>query len=215
MPDTGHEPSWPPPGAREPLPVPEPRVPAGTYLPPSAVLPPLDGPVPHASDRTAAPVVVAPSPAAPTVGSRLRTLGSPHSRRVAGRRAIAIGSGVALVGFLLPWGTASLAGLAANWLVLWGLAGPGHWLVAAGLLGMGVITASSGRPEGWPVGLPAVILGALTLGLIWTQVFGPSRPFAVVIVLVGTALLIAGGTLEETGRHEAETQSVQPIPEGP
>ena len=192
-------PSWPPPGDRGPIPAPEPRPPAGAYLPPSAVLPPLDLPAPA-------------SPEAETVGtwaSRSTTalsdaLESIHVTTDASRRAVATGAGLSAVGFLLPWvNTLPGANFLAGYLDRWGLAGPGLWLVFAGLLVLTAIAGSSGRTASWPVGLASVVTGAFLVGLVWPYAIGGfGRSIGIWVVLVGAAVLFVGGLLDRRSRHD-------------
>jgi hypothetical protein len=193
-------PSWPPPGDRGPIPAPEPRTPAGAYLPPSAVLPPLDLPA------TAAPE---PESAVGTWASRSSAalsdaLESIHVTADASRRAVAAGAGLGAVGILLPWvNTLPGANPLAGYLDRWGLAGPGLWLVFAGLLALTAIAGSSGRTASWPVGLPSVATGAFLVGLVWPYVIGGiGRSIGIWVVLVGAAVLVAGGLLDGRSRHD-------------
>jgi hypothetical protein len=122
---------------------------------------------------------------------------------------IALGAAVSILGFVLPWANLSLDALLRNWLQLWGLAGAGHWLLVTALLGLGLAAAASGRPESWPVGAPALALGAVLLGLVWPYLFGGfGRPFGVIVVLVGSVVLIVGGAVRLAARHEAATPTV-------
>ena len=193
-------PSWPPPGDRGPIPAPEPRTPAGAYLPPSAVLPPLDLPAPAAPE---------PESAVGTWASRSTAalsdaLESIHVTADASRRAVAIGAGLSAVGLLLPWvNTLPGANPLAGYLDRWGLAGPGMWLVFAGLLVLTAIAGSSGRPASWPVGLASVATAAFLVGLVWPYVIGGlGRSIGIWVVLVGAAVLVVGGLLDRRSRHD-------------
>jgi hypothetical protein len=193
-------PSWPPPGDRGPIPAPEPRTPAGAYLPPSAVLPPLDLP---------APVAPEPQSAVGTWASRSTAalsdaLESVHVTADASRRAVAAGAGLSAVGLLLPWvNTLPGANPLAGYLDRWGLAGPGLWLVFAGLLVLTAIAGSSGRTASWPVGLASVATGAFLVGLVWPNVIGGfGRSIGIWVVLVGAAVLVVGGLLDRRSRHD-------------
>lgn len=208
-------PSWPPPGDRGPLPAPEPRTPAGSYLPPSAVLPPLDGAIAGgASSLTAAAAM-------PTAGggavASTRTswadrassalanpFGAIHVSVDASRHAVATGAGLVSLGLLLPWvNTLPGASPIANYLERWGLAGPGSWLVLASFVVLALIASGSGRVGSWPVGLPGIAMAAFVVGLIWPYAMGTGgRPIGIWVVAVGALVLAAGGLLARGARHE-------------
>ena len=199
-------PSWPPPGDRRPIPAPEPRTPAGAYLPPSAVLPPLDLPAPIGGAIPAAPE---PESAVGTWASRSTAalsdaLESIHVTADASRRAVAAGAGLSALGLLLPWvNTLPGANPLAGYLDRWGLAGPGLWLVFAGLLALTAIAGSSGRTASWPVGLASIVTGAFLVGLVWPYVVGGfGRSIGIWVVLVGAAVLVVGGLLDRRSRHD-------------
>ena len=204
----------------------EPRVAAGPSLPPSAVLPPIGVAIaPNPADRplTSGAVAAAPSAvpvptaaafrslgdrAATAVREWLDVFGKADRRAAQARRTIATGAGVALLGFLLPWASAPLDLLAANWIDLWGLAGGGHWLIVLGLIALGLVAARD-RTATWPVALPALTVGALLLGLVWPYVLGStSRPFGTLVVLAGAIVLVGGGSVGLAGRHEDATPNV-------
>lgn len=207
-------PSWPPPGDRGPIPAPEPRTPAGAYLPPSAVLPPLDGAVgAGAMALPAANQAVRGAPGSVPTGSSLAArssaaladaLGSVRVTADAARRAVAVGAGLAALGMLLPWvNTLPGASPLANYLDRWGLAGPGVWLVLIGLVVLAAVAASSGRTASWPVGLPAIVMAAFLAGLVWPYAVGGfGRSIGTWIVIVGAVVLLVGGLLDRRGRHE-------------
>jgi hypothetical protein len=204
-------PSWPPPGDLGPIARPEPRTPAGAYLPPSAILPALDAPWPSGS----APALAGQAAAAtatvettPEAGSRAA---SPAGRgatawtnavdsirvpALASRRAVTIGAGLAAVGILLPWlGSLPGANPFAGYLDRWGLAGAGLWIVLLGLVALIVVASSSGRAASWPVGLPAVATATFLVGLVWPYLVGGSRAIGVWVIVVGAIVLGVGGLL--------------------
>jgi hypothetical protein len=208
-------PLWPPLGDLGPLPAPEPRTPAGTYLPPSAVLPPLDGALVGGPSGPIASGI-----ALTTAGGEAVATGSSWADRAssvlanpfrairvsvdASRRTVAIGGAVAALGLLLPWmNTLPGASPIANYLERWGLAGPGAWLVLVALVALASIAAGSGRVATWPVGLPAIALAAFVVGLIWPYAVGTvSRPLGIWVVAVGALVLGVGGLLARRARHE-------------
>jgi hypothetical protein len=202
-------PAWPPPGDRGPLVEPLPRVPAGVYLPPSAVLPSGEAlPIAGASNGRPATVPAVPAAATSDGGSkrvsaadRLAQLDLPADTP---RRVVAIGAVVAALGFLLPWSTSPSGNdLLGDYWVRWGMAGPGAWIVVALLIGLAGLTLAGGRLASAPVGLPGVALAMLLLGLSWPYLFGvPGRTVGIWVVLAGVILLAVGGLLDmRAGRH--------------
>jgi hypothetical protein len=204
-------PAWPPPGDRGPLAEPVSRVPAGLYLPPSAVLPPGEAlPIPAANTHAeAAPAPAETAPERISAADRLASLELPADTP---RRVVAIGAVVAALGFLLPW-TASPTGndVLGDYLVRWGLAGPGAWLVVGLLLALAGLTLAGGRFALTSVGLPGVALAMLLLGLGWPYLFGfPARGVGLWVVMGGVLLLAVGGVLDmRAGRHDHPRSTVQ------
>lgn len=191
------------------------RTPAGTYLPPSAVLPPLDGPsvAMAAAGAGTVPAGVAPAaPDSPSPGRRLPSLdglfdGVELPARLT-RRAVGVGSAIAAVSFLLPWINGLPGAGFDGYLDRWGLAGPGLWIVFLAAGTIGAIALSSGRTAAWPVGLPALILGSLVVGLVWPAVFGGGAAIGVWFAFVGAIVTVVGGSLDMRGRHGSTESSV-------
>ena len=225
-------PAWPPAGDRGPDFLPPPRTPAGSWLPPSAVLPPLDGATavaalagPSATDRVAgagrsarlsigraAAAALGRAAAARGPGFAASS-GSLATVPVAGdlaRRMIGVGSALAAVGILLPWvngpaGTSPLTGYVERW----GLAGPGMWLVLFALVGLGLAALSAARPASWPIGLPAIVVASFLVGLLWPELIGGfGRAIGIWFVLVGAFVLGAGGVLDRGPRRGKPAQPV-------
>ncbi|HET9436547.1 MAG TPA: hypothetical protein VFO50_06790 [Candidatus Limnocylindrales bacterium] len=185
------------------------RVPAGVYLPPSAVLPPAEAlPLPGAA--AAASDSASARPAAASRGPLSGLADSLNSITVpadAGSRTIAIGGGMAVLGFLLPWadfviGSRNFDG---GLLSTWGLAGPAApfaFLIVLGLTALAIL-----RPNlpAW-VGLSsaAIALAALLVGILWPYLFGSFGPaVGVYVVAVGALVLVAGGLIDRVAsRHE-------------
>jgi hypothetical protein len=219
-------PSWPPAGDRGPIAAPVRRTPAGSYLPPSAVLPPLDGPAPAAAAPglmssgvalAAAVPAAGPSGSGVSAGDRIgrgadalsEALGSMRVTADASRRAVAVGAGLAAVGILLPWiGVFQGQNPLTAYFDRWGLAGPGVWLVLIALVALAAVAGSSGRPAAWPVGLPGVVMGAFLVGLTWRYVAGGFSFIGVWVVLVGAIVLAVAGGLEQRARHARGDASV-------
>ena len=221
-------PSWPPPGDRGVLVAPAPRTPAGTYLPPSAVLPPLDAPLGLPSVRAAAaaasPAVstgtiasasstgaspTGPDATATSWASRSRAglndlLGPVHAATSAARRAIAMGAGLAALGLVLPWVNTLPGGNPfANYFDRWGLVGPGGWIPLVALVGLLAVAAGWGRVMSWPLGVPAVAAAAFLAGLLFRYVFGGfGWAIGIWFTVVGAIVLVVGGLLERSARHE-------------
>jgi len=199
-------PSWPPPGDRGPLAAPEPRTPAGAYLPPSAVLPPLDLPAPAgaALPTTPEPGLTLEARVSRGVAALNDALESVHLTADMPRRVAAAGSGLSALGLVLPWvNTLPGANPLAGYLDRWGLAGPGLWLVFVGLIVLASIAGSSGRTASWPIGLASIATGAFLVGLVWPYVIGGfGRSIGVGVVLAGAIVLAVGGLLDRRGRHD-------------
>jgi hypothetical protein len=208
-------PSWPQPGDREPFPPRIERTPAGAYLAPSAVLPPLDAPAiarnGHGGAGGASHAANATHPAAPTADSRPGTPRVSLTERLDAfgitaempRRVAGAGAAVAALGFALPWRNSPFGGsLIDDYLAHWGLAGAGNWIVVLVLLAMTAIGVTNGRLARLPMGLASVAVATLLIGLLWPSLFGLAvKPVGVWIVLAGALLLAAGGILA-TRRHE-------------
>ena len=191
-------------------PLPIERTPAGAYLAPSAVLPPLDAPAiarnghPAAGNgtETADPErAKAPRGPRPSLTERLDAFGITEEtpRRVAGASAA-----IAALGFVLPLRSSPFGGdLIDSYISHWGLAGPGNWVVVGLLLGLASLGLTSGRLSRLPVGLPGVALATLLVGLLWPSLFSPgAKPVGIWVVLAGAILLATAGVLAAR-RHEA------------
>ena len=213
------EPTWP----TGPRPVPVAATP-GAYVPP--VLQPA-GPVAparawagHAPDApgTLATGGVAGSSQAATadgamgasagaVASGPRLAGSIDPARATefvGWLAIA-GGALAAVGFLLPWSVSVIGASGVGYFDRWGLAGPGHLLIVAALLGVVAAAALRDRVPVWlGIGLPGLGLGALLVGLVWPYLFGPlGAQLGVTVVALGSIMLAAAGAAAiVVDRHE-------------
>jgi hypothetical protein len=199
-------PAWPPVGDRGADPMPLVRTPAGAYLPPSAVLPPLDDPsgtaaqaglsAGQAGGGSAAVAGSAPRSAAASLLGSFAMPGDAH------RQVVAAGSGLAAVGYLLPWTAFALGSGPSGYFAQWGLAGPGQWIVLLSLLGLATVAVVPGPLARLPIGIPAIALASLLLGLVWPYVFGPAGgSIGTWAVLVGALLLAVGGMLGRRARH--------------
>ena len=208
-------PGWPPPGDPGVLVEPFARVPAGSYLPPSAVLPPGEAAAQAvAHGRPDLQNAIPPAGGVPTestrvsAAERLAQLGLPADTP---RRVVGIGAVVAALGFLLPW-AAVLAGsgLLGDYWTQWGMAGPGHWIVVALLVGLAMLSLVDDRLATVSVGLPAIAIAMLLVGLSWPYLFGfLGKAAGIWVVLFGAILLAAGGLLDlRAGRHDESKPTV-------
>jgi hypothetical protein len=198
------------PGPMWPL-APAERIPAGAYLPPSAVLPPAETlPIRRPSPRSAG--------ADPRAAVASATAGAQETLTELGlstdtpRLLVASAAAIAALSFLLPWssivvGSGQLGGYTASW----GLAGPGHPIVALALVGLGSFAMAGERLPRWArPGLPALILAGLVVGLVWPYLMGPlGAMVGSWVAVAGSLLLVVGGALDlRTGRHQTVTSSV-------
>lgn len=204
---------WPPAGALPPLPEPPIRTPAGAYLAPSAVLPPLDAP--HPSRNGHGPGVSPHAVETKAKASAGRSLG--ESLEAYGitaempRKLVGAGAAMAVLGFLLPWISSidTGGGFLHDYLDYWGLAGPGHWIVALALLVLVGFAFAEGPFARFRIGAIAIMTGALLLGLLWTYLFGvATKSVGVWIVLAGATLIAIGGLIDLRRRHAEEASAV-------
>lgn len=188
------------------------RVPAGSYLAPSAILPPLGArPIAAAAtpaDAHALPTINADASTRPPLAAALDRLDLTAD---APRRALAAGAALAAVGFLLPWAQVLAgAGLLGDYFTQWGVAGPGHWIVVALLVGLAGAALAGDRLASLPVGVAGIAAGALLVGLVWPYLFGVlGRSIGVWTVLAGAIVLVVGGALETRSRHAPGGPAVQ------
>lgn len=213
--------TWPPAPAAEPVrPAAEPirsaapapvatasRTPAGAYLPPSAILPPGEALPQAGAAPAAAPIPPVAGPAAADRG-RLALDLAPE----AGARAVAAGTGIAGLGFLLPWADVVIgSGQFGGYTARWGLAGPAHLAVVGLLLGLWALALFAERLPRWArPGLPSVAVGGLLAGLLWPYLFGPlEASFGVYVVAIGALVTVGGGLLDlHAPRHAAPAAGV-------
>jgi hypothetical protein len=189
------------------LPLPVARTPAGAYLPPSAFLDALDPAAPTAVAAGAAgaasgsPKGADPSSRAPGFGGLVDSFDLADDLP---RTVIAIGAGVSALGFLLPWANVLAgAGLLGGYFTQWGLAGPGHWIVLTLLVAMVGVAIAGAPTDRLPVGLAAIALAALLVGMLWPYLFGfLGRSVGVWIVIAGAVALAIGGILDRRDRHD-------------
>lgn len=222
VPTWPERPVWPPPRSidvvGEAVERPADRVPAGAYLPPSAILPSAEVPRIASPARTTAiadsGVRPAPEPTASTslpIGksASLESLGVPSE---AATRIVVLGAGVAAFGFLLPWADYVIGrGRTGGYLEQWGLAGPGHLIVLILLVALTFLGLVAERLPRWVrLGLPSVALACLLTGLVWPYLIGPfNASIGVYVVAIGAIVMIAGGLLDRTvARHAEPTATV-------
>jgi hypothetical protein len=213
-PATAGAPSWPPAGELPPLPELPVRTPAGSYLAPSAVLPPLDAPSArngHAENGGHAHVDARKrEPGATPRLSLAETLEAFGITADTPRQVVGVGAAIAALGFLLPWADVLAgSGLIGDYWSRWGLAGPAAWIVVAALLCLVTVALAGGQLRRVPVGAAGITIAALLVGLVWPYLFGYlGRSVGVWIVLAGSLVLAIGGAFDARGRHESERPSV-------
>jgi hypothetical protein len=213
--ETTPAPQWPPAGVADPAPRPAPRTPAGAYLSPSpvavaAAMPARPTPLAAAARPAAAVAVVGvaapPADEHTTLGDTLDAFGITTDFP---RRLIGAGAAVSALGFLLPWASAVIGGeLGGAYWSRWGLAGGGHWIVVAGLIGLVVLALAADRFRAAPIGAIAIVVAGLVIGLLWPYVFGVrDTSVGIWTVLAGAVVLGIGGILD-LRRHDSEEPGV-------
>jgi len=100
--------------------------------------------------------------------------------------------------FLLPWATNGVIGASGiGYFAMWGLANPGHLLLALGLIGLLGVQLMSDRIPAWVrVGVLPLVAGGVLMGLAFAYF---ARPFGggsgVTFLLAAATSLLAGGLL--------------------
>lgn len=211
-------PAWPPQRSvdvvAQPVDPPPVRIPAGSYLPPSAVLPPGESlPIPGSSMAKGSGEGAGRSGRERSVSTGLNLrlgegtgpLGMPAD---APTRVVVLGAGVAALGFLLPWADIVIgSGSIGGYLEQWGLAGPGHALVLALVVGLAILALVAEHLPRWVrLGLPSIAVACLLSGLVWPYLVGPfDASIGVYVVAVGALVMIAGGLLDRVATRHAES----------
>ncbi len=115
-----------------------------------------------------------------------------------------MGAGLAALGLVLPWVNTLPGGNPfANYFDRWGLVGPGGWIPLVALVGLLAVAAGWGRVMSWPLGVPAVAAAAFLAGLLFRYVFGGfGWAIGIWFTVVGAIVLVVGGLLERSARHE-------------
>lgn len=141
--------------------------------------------------------------AAARVGSEL-SLTDPARRGEAIDWIAVAGAALGSVGFLLPWARSIIGADGVGYLDTWGLAGPGHVLIVAGMLAVLALAVARTRVPAWlRLGLPGLVLSSLLVGLLWPYLLGPlgALPGAY-LSLAGAIILGAAGVAAlVTDRH--------------
>jgi hypothetical protein len=122
-------------------------------------------------------------------------------------RIVVLGAGLAALGFLLPWaGIVIGSGRIGGYLEQWGLAGPGHVVVLALVVGLALLALIAERLPRWVrLGLPSIALACLLTGLVWPYLVGPfDAMIGVYVVAVGAIVMIAGGLLDRVATRHVE-----------
>lgn len=217
VPSWPEHPSWPPQRSVDDVAVvvepPPSRVPAGAYLPPSAVLPPGEAlPIPSAARSKEAPEEAGHAGRDWSISTNFRLrlgedsgpLGLPADTPT---RVVVLGAGVAALGFLLPWADIVIgSGSIGGYLEQWGLAGPGHLLILALVVGLACLALVAERLPRWVrLGLPSIAVACLLTGLVWPYLVGPfDASIGVYVVAVGAIVMIAGGLLDRMATRHAD-----------
>jgi hypothetical protein len=195
-------------------------VPAAAFAGPGAYVPPL--PVAVVPAGPAAPARAwggyPPDAAAPAEPARAAPSTDPAA--AADRRArfaefvgwlSVAGAAFAAVGFLLPWGMVMVGSSGVGYFDRWGLAGPAHLLIVAGLLAILALSFVTNPVPVWiRTGLAGLGLGALLFGIVWPYLIGPlgSGPGVLIVAVGAVALAVAGILALVADRHAGAGPSV-------
>lgn len=121
------------------------------------------------------------------------------------------GAAFAAVGFLLPWGLVVIGSAGIGYFDRWGLSGPGHVIIALGMLAvLGLALIKNVIPVWIRTGLVGLGLGAYLLGLVWPYIFAlpGTGPGALIAAIGAVALTVAGLLALITDRHAGTESSV-------
>lgn len=121
------------------------------------------------------------------------------------------GAAFAAVGFLLPWGLVVIGSAGVGYFDRWGLSGPGHLIIALGMLAvLGLALIKNVIPVWIRTGLVGLGLGAYLMGLVWPYIFAlpGTGPGAVIAAIGAVALTVAGLLALITDRHSGTDRSV-------
>ncbi len=121
------------------------------------------------------------------------------------------GAAFAAVGFLLPWGMVVIGSGGVGYFDRWGLSGPGHVIIALGMLVvLGLALIKNVIPVWIRTGLVGLGLGAYLLGLVWPYIFAlpGTGPGALIAAIGAVALTVAGLLALITERHAGIDRSV-------
>jgi hypothetical protein len=188
----------------------------GAYVPPLPVtVVPAGPPAPARAwaghgPEAASPQVAAAAPSgaaasdAPAADRRLRFA------EFVGWLSVA-GAAFAAVGFLLPWGLVVIGSSGIGYFDRWGLSGPGHVIIALGMLAvLALALIRNDIPVWMRTGLVGLGFGAYLLGLVWPYIFAlpGTGPGAVIAAIGAVALTVAGLLALITERHAAIDRSV-------
>jgi hypothetical protein len=125
---------------------------------------------------------------------------------------IAAGSGVAALGFLLPWSDAVVGAKGfGGYTDSWGLASPSHVLVLLLVCGLLTLSVMPNRVPAWiRSGVLGVLTAGLLIGLVWPYLIaGMGAGLGVMGEAMAAILLIAGGVAAyRDGRHDGAPDSV-------
>ncbi|HSO29016.1 MAG TPA: transposase [Candidatus Sulfomarinibacteraceae bacterium] len=108
---------------------------------------------------------------------------------------LAIGGGVGILGFLLPWRSSLEAGL-PGYLGSWGLGISANLPIFVLVVVVAALAVLPNRVAAWVrTGVGGMVVGGLLLGLTWLYLGGGATEIGAILAAVGGVLLIAGGIL--------------------
>lgn len=205
-PSTVHRPSPGLPGGG--YATPPPVTPGGpaTWAPPAAPaatgawIPPAPAPVAPAAAGAPSPAAGASAPGrerrAPTPGraSILADLPFDAPEQLEGW-LVALGGGIGVLGFFLPW-TGAIEGGLEGYLGSWGLGVASRLPVFFLLVVVTALAILPNRVAAWVrTGVCGMVAGGITFGLVWLYLGSDASQLGALLAAVGSVLLVAGGII--------------------
>lgn len=108
---------------------------------------------------------------------------------------VAVGGGIGLIAFALPWRSSFLDGL-AGYFDSWGLGITPNLPIFLFVLLVTVIAVLPNRIADWVrTGVCGMVAGGVLFGVAWLYLGGAGAEIGAILAAVGAALLVVGGTV--------------------